>query len=414
MGPDGWAGPTHPPATAPARDRLQGRACRTSRHACIDWLGRRRSRHRGDRLPAVRAGGCDPRSDRGVLGAACRRGRIVDAADHLGMPRHARFPRPGEEFATADRRPASRSTSMMGRSSGPRRGDRILTARHVPRGESPSSRRPAHSLTCTRITSKACASSRRSGIHRSTSTCGGHLRRSRSLEERISLRSSRRRSSRSTCATSRRDPRSTRRLRNRGLVGSAVVSAELVKHPGPAVGQSDQRRLNEPWRTSRTMSPGWVRTSPSILSPSGSRAWRSRGGPTCCRTTQYTQAERMTAWVGTFEHGRAATTLSERRTPRRVVRSRPMHTDDQLEAMLRCPADARRGVDRRGVGHKARRSYWRSPPSSGARASGRSSGGLTDVGDVQIGSRAAGNGRRARRSPSQRCSRACWASRRRP
>ena len=132
-------------------------------------------------------------------------------------------------------------------------------------------------------------------------------------------------------------------------IGSAVVSAALVKHPGPAVGY----RIDEGGRTLAYLpdhEPGLGAAS-GRSSPSISGLALARRADLLLHDGQYTQAE-YDDRVGWGHSSTAdAVTFAERAGARRIVlfHHDPMHTDDQLEAMLadtqQMPAAASIGVE---------------------------------------------------------------------
>lgn len=133
-------------------------------------------------------------------------------------------------------------------------------------------------------------------------------------------------------------------------IGSAVVSAALVKHPGPAVGY----RIEEAERTLAYLpdhEPGLGADLSSIEPEWISGLALARGADLLLHDGQYTQAE----YDGRVGWGHSSTadavTFAERAGARHVVlfHHDPMHTDAQLEAMLadaqQLPAAASMGVE---------------------------------------------------------------------
>jgi phosphoribosyl 1,2-cyclic phosphodiesterase len=119
------------------------------------------------------------------------------------------------------------------------------------------------------------------------------------------------------------------------MIGSALVSAQLIKHPGPAVGyriEEDGRSLaylpdHEPalGQDLATIEDRWI-----------SGLGLARDADLLVHDGQYTDAEYRTR-VG-WGHSRTADSLmfAERAGARRLVMFHhdPLHTDEQLEAML--------------------------------------------------------------------------------
>jgi phosphoribosyl 1,2-cyclic phosphodiesterase len=118
-------------------------------------------------------------------------------------------------------------------------------------------------------------------------------------------------------------------------IGSAVVSAELVKHPGPAVGY----RIEDGGRILAYLpdhEPALGADLATIQSEWISGLCLARGADLLLHDAQYTQAEydERVGWGhSTPAH---ALTFAERAGSKRLAlfHHDPLHTDDQLEAML--------------------------------------------------------------------------------
>lgn len=118
-------------------------------------------------------------------------------------------------------------------------------------------------------------------------------------------------------------------------IGSAVVSAELVKHPGPAVGY----RIDEAGRTLAYLpdhEPGLGADLTAVEPEWISGLELARRADLLVHDAQYTQAE-YDSRVGWGHSSTAdAVTFAKRAGARRLVlfHHDPLHTDDHLEAML--------------------------------------------------------------------------------
>ena len=133
-------------------------------------------------------------------------------------------------------------------------------------------------------------------------------------------------------------------------IGSALVTAELIKHPGPAVGY----RIEDGGRTLAYLpdhEPG-LGTDLAAIDPEWISGWSlARGADLLVHDAQYTDVE-YDHRVGWGHSSTAdAVTFADRAGARRLVlfHHDPMHTDDQLEAILadarRVPAAASMGVE---------------------------------------------------------------------
>ena len=126
-------------------------------------------------------------------------------------------------------------------------------------------------------------------------------------------------------------------------IGSAVVRAAMIKHPGPSVGyriEEDGRSLAYLPDHEPALGADLASIEPEWISGLG----LARGADVLFHDCQYTREEyeRRLGWGhSTPEH---AVTLAVRAGARRLVlfHHDPTHTDEQLEAML---ADARSAAD---------------------------------------------------------------------
>jgi phosphoribosyl 1,2-cyclic phosphodiesterase len=118
-------------------------------------------------------------------------------------------------------------------------------------------------------------------------------------------------------------------------IGSAVVSAELVKHPGPAVGY----RIEEAGRTLAYLpdhEPG-LGADLTAVEPEWISGLRlARRASLLVHDAQYTQAEYDSRMGWGHSSTADAVTFARRAGAQRLVlfHHDPMHTDDHLEAML--------------------------------------------------------------------------------
>jgi phosphoribosyl 1,2-cyclic phosphodiesterase len=119
------------------------------------------------------------------------------------------------------------------------------------------------------------------------------------------------------------------------VIGSAVVSAELIKHPGPSVGY----RIEEAGRTLAYLpdhEPGLGADLTSIEASWISGLSLAREADLLVHDGQYTAAEYESRVGWGHSSTMDAVTFADRAAARRLVlfHHDPLHTDEQLEAMV--------------------------------------------------------------------------------